>query len=293
MAYLRIFRINHTKTITVRYFLSLLLINFYVFSQGQTQGGGVTDIDGNTYETVIIGTQEWMAENLRTTRYSNGDTIPNDSLNWISLTTGAWVNYNNDSQYDLTFGKFYNWYTVSDPRNVCPTGWHVPSKTELDTLRSELGGGIVAGGKLKSIGTLQSGTGYWEAPNTNATNSTGFNGHPCGFVNGSVPTMHFANWGYAGMFWMSTESPTTGNAYMYILSSSSEQFVFSFSNHQTYGASVRCVQGEPLSVVELDPQKKELIRVIDLMGREVKPEPNRVLIYIYSDGTTKKVFLTE
>jgi uncharacterized protein (TIGR02145 family) len=161
--------------------------------------GSMTDQDGNTYATVVIGTQEWMAENLKTTTYANGDPIPNvtDNTQWQNLTTGAWSHYNNDSQYENPYGKLYNWYTVADPRNVCPFGWHVPTDAEYTLLTDYLGGEPVAGGKMKSTGTQ-----YWSSPNTDATNESGFSGLPGGYRNFYGP---FAFIGDFGTWWSSSE----------------------------------------------------------------------------------------
>ena len=95
----------------------------------QTPGSGITDVEGNQYATVIIGSQEWMAENLKTTKYANDEIIPNvtDDAQWSNLSTIAWAYFDNNSLYDNPYGKLYNWYVAADPRNVCPTGWHVPS----------------------------------------------------------------------------------------------------------------------------------------------------------------------
>jgi uncharacterized protein (TIGR02145 family) len=114
--------------------------------------GAVNDIDGNTYKTIVIGTQTWMAENLKTTKYRNGDTIPTNLTNaaWSDATTGAYAIYNNDAANNTIYGKLYNWYAVTDSRNICPVGWHVPSDSEWTTLVNYLGGALVAGGKLKS-----------------------------------------------------------------------------------------------------------------------------------------------
>lgn len=168
--------------------------------------GSVTDQDGNTYATIIIGEQEWMAENLRTTTYAKGDPIPNvtDDTQWQSLTTGAWAHYNNDSQYENPYGKLYNWYTVDDPRNVCPTGWHVPTDSEWTVLTDYLGGQSVAGGKMKSTGTH-----YWYSPNTEASNESGFSGLPGAARN---PSGSFGFIGYFGFWWSSTE-PNTNSAW--------------------------------------------------------------------------------
>jgi uncharacterized protein (TIGR02145 family) len=161
-------------------------------------GAGVT-FDGYTYSSIVLGNgQEWMAENLRTTSYANGDPIPNvtDNAIWQNLTTGAWSHYSNDSQYENPYGKLYNFYTVADPRNVCPIGWHVPTDAEYTLLTDYLGGGPVAGGKMKSTGTA-----YWLAPNTAATNESGFSGLPGG---SRGPNGTFFNFGYFGYCWSST-----------------------------------------------------------------------------------------
>jgi uncharacterized protein (TIGR02145 family) len=169
-------------------------------------GAGVT-FDGYTYSSIVLGNgQEWMAENLRTTVYANGDPIPNvtDSAQWTNLTSGAWVHYNNDSQYETPYGKLYIWYTVADSRNVCPTGWHVPSDAEWTVLSDYLGGEVVAGGKMKSTGTQS-----WLSPNIDATNESGFSGLPGGYRIGYAPFLYL---GAFGGWWSSTEG-NTANAW--------------------------------------------------------------------------------
>jgi len=134
----------------------------------RTMQGTVTDIDGNSYKTVIIGTQEWMAENLKVTHYRNGDPITNitDNTQWINnRTQGAWCSYNNDAANKNTYGLLYNFYAIADSRGICPTGWHVPSDAEWDILINYLGGVDIAGYKLKKIGD-----------NIDADNSSGFSG---------------------------------------------------------------------------------------------------------------------
>ncbi len=103
------------------------------FTAQQASSGTVTDIDGNVYHTVTIGTQVWMVENLKTSRYRNGDNIPQipDATEWAGLNTGAWCLYNSD--YNGVYGKLYNWYVVNDPRGLCPSGWHVPTATDWTT----------------------------------------------------------------------------------------------------------------------------------------------------------------
>ena len=170
-------------------------------------GAGVT-FDGFSYASIVLGNgQEWMAENLRTTTYANGDPIPNvtDGNQWSVLTTGAWAHYNNDNQYENPYGKLYNWYTVADTRNVCPTGWHVPTDAEWSALINYLdpnanGGNTepnTAGGKMKSIGTQ-----LWQSPNLDATNESGFSALPGGqrATDGAFGVL-----GSCGNWWSNTE----------------------------------------------------------------------------------------
>lgn len=136
--------------------------------------GTVADIDGNKYATIQIGTQTWMAENLKTTRYNDGTAIPNvvDGNTWKNLTSGAYAVYDNNSAHDVTYGKLYNWYAVNTGK-LCPKGWHMPTLAEWEALRDYLGWSS-AGGKLKSTISL------WKSPNTGATNSSGFSAIPAG-----------------------------------------------------------------------------------------------------------------
>lgn len=161
--------------------------------------GSVTDIDGNVYQTVVIGTQEWMAENLTVTHYRNGEEIPNvaGDVEWTALSSGAWCSPNDDAGLVATYGRLYNWYAVSDTRGLAPAGWHVPSDAEWQTLMDFLGGDMVAGGKLKETGLA-----HWIDPNSGATNETGFSGLPAGHRNwdGTYFELHTNAW-----FWSSTQ----------------------------------------------------------------------------------------
>lgn len=194
------------------------------------------DIDGNQYTSVIIGNQEWTVENLQVTHYNNGDIIPNvtDNSQWSSLTTGAWCYYNNDSQYNIPYGKLYNWYTVNDPRGVAPAGWHIPTYTEWMTLINYLGGDSIAGGKLKEVGTS-----HWLQTENNITNSTCFIGLPAGERNYNISTPFFMM-GYLGCWWSSSNAGING------------YYNFSVSDNNSYtsigespgpeGYSIRCIK---------------------------------------------------
>ena len=196
----------------------------------------VTDIDGNVYHTVTIGTQIWMVENLRTTKYRNGDAIPNvtDNASWEALETGALCWYNNDAAtYNSTYGALYNWYAVVDSRNIAPGGWHVPTDAEWTTLTDYLGGTSVAGGKLKETGTS-----HWSTPNFDANNSTGFTGLPGGGRN--YFTGAFYNVGFYG-YWWSKNSVDATNAWSRYLNWSSGSIAL-YSYNVQGGFSVRCIR---------------------------------------------------
>ncbi len=268
--------------------LPFLFLGFCCNSQ--TPGGGVSDIDGNQYSTIIIGTQEWMSENLRTSSYSNGEPIPNvaNGTLWIDLTTGAWAHIYNDSQYENPYGKLYNWFTVADQRNICPTGWNVPSDSEWYTLTDFLGGESVAGGKMKSAGTQ-----YWNTPNTSATNESGFSGLPGGsrFSGNFSPTGDFNEHGDDGNYWSSTESFLTRAWYRGLDwdHSGAVRSVIEKGN----GFSVRCFRVASVDINELMPEIKKLIKIVDVMGKETEFKINTVLYYVYSDGTVEKLFRSE
>ena len=199
---------------------------------------GLMDIDGNGYHTIKIGTQEWMKENLKTRRYRDGSEIPNitqDAI-WINLSIGAYCDFNNDVNNAAIYGRLYNWYAVMDPRNVCPGGWHVPSLSEWDILINTLGGEDIAGGKMKSTGTLQNRDGQWNFPNTGATNTSGFSGLPGGtrFDAGDFRDLYsFGHW------WSSVGGG--GHAWSPRLQDNNT-IVEKYNNYATLGHSVRCVR---------------------------------------------------
>lgn len=194
----------------------------------------VTDIDGNVYNTVTIGNQTWMKENLKTTRYTNGDPIANvtDNTAWINLTAGGYSNYDNNAANAITYGRLYNWYAVNDTRKIAPKGWHVATDAEWLALETYLGGWRVAGGPLKETGTA-----HWASPNTGANNSSGFTGLPGGVRKNDGP---FNVLGSAGYWWASTEY-NAGNAYVHSMNYSYAE-VYSLYIPKRIGCSVRCVK---------------------------------------------------
>lgn len=197
--------------------------------------GAVLDVEGNMYRTVKVGSQVWMAENLATSHYSNGDAIPllENNQMWNTTSSGASCWYENINAYAKPCGKLYNHYAVTDKRNICPAGWHTPTDTDWLTLSHFLGGISIAGGKLKSTDT-----GYWEESNTTASNESGFNAVPCGY---RYPSGSFSFIGRSGWFWSS--SYVEGEpSYYFLTGKSTEMNKFEFSTlSRDYGLSVRCI----------------------------------------------------
>jgi uncharacterized protein (TIGR02145 family) len=198
--------------------------------------GSMTDQEGNVYKTIIIGSQEWMAENLKTGIYRNGSPIENVIYdgNWADLASGAWCYYNNNAQFECPYGRLYNWYAVADSRNLCPVGWHVPTDAEWTTLTNLLGGIAEAGGKMKSTGAT-----YWQSPNAEATNESGFSALPGG--GRSVFWNSFYDFGINGFWWSSTQIGSSFNA-------SSRTLLHNYGNviadgpYTQFGYSVRCIR---------------------------------------------------
>jgi uncharacterized protein (TIGR02145 family) len=194
----------------------------------------VIDIDGNVYRTVIIGTQEWMAENLKVTRYCNGDSIETTIPTTRDISNDAfpafqWA-YNGDNNYVATYGRLYTWYVLTNSCPVCPDGWHLPSDNEWNTLINYLGGENVAD-KIKETGTA-----HWVSPNNRSTNETGFTALPSGTRNFHT----FDYLGYSCWFWSSTENDSI-SAWTRCLDNSGNvvqrvQFL------KVFGYSVRCLK---------------------------------------------------
>jgi uncharacterized protein (TIGR02145 family) len=210
------------------------------WSAGIFTGTKIIDLDGNIYGTVKIGTQVWMAENLRTTRYNDGSPIPEvtDNYQWGRTADGAYCWYNNDSAaYDIPYGKLYNFFAVYNIVNrvpfekLCPSGWHVPREAEWSVLINYLGGPNSAGSKLKETGTA-----HWASPNRDATNETGFTALPGGCRN-----PNFRDINRDGYYWGSTKDKGGRGAFGIILHNTSGTIEQHYFDSET-GFSVRCIK---------------------------------------------------
>ncbi len=217
--------------------LIIVLIGVFINSKAQT----VTDIDGNVYNSVTIGTQKWLNKNLNVTHYNNGDIIPlcTDSASQV-IHAGAYFNYNNDTSIATIYGILYNWVAVKDSRKVCPTGFHIPDTIELGLLVTTLGG-YTYGGDLKETGTT-----HWMAPNTGATNTTGFTALPSG---GAMPYGFFSSLNRTAYWWSSTISPDTAQAWVWSVHYSYSDIGYDMAS-KLDGFAVRCISDSSFNYIK-------------------------------------------
>lgn len=220
------------------FLFSLVAASFLLLLHGCSKSDNssppVTDKDGNTYKTVRIGDQTWMAENLKTTTFSDGTDIPvvSDTTGWSVLNTPGLCWYNNDGDsLKMIFGALYNFYAVGSGK-LCPAGWHVPTGDDWQKLRDFLGDTLTGGGKLKEEGIL-----HWKAPNTGADNTTGFTALPAGirYFEGS-----FNSLSYFTSFWSSTEYDSNKSWYFSLYYSDAAAQMNKTSKKD--GFSVRCIE---------------------------------------------------
>ncbi len=204
----------------------------------ELQYDSVFDIDGNTYKTIVIGTQTWMAENLKTTKYRDGSSIGTTSPSTLNISESStpkyyWV-YEGDVSKVGAYGMLYTGFAVTDSRNICPTGWHIPTDEEWTILTDFLGGTSVAGRKLKEIGST-----HWSKPPSdlviNIANESGFTALPGGYRGGD----YFKMLRYQGCWWSSSEGEY-GSWFIYIHYASDR--IDRNQENQISGLSVRCIK---------------------------------------------------
>jgi uncharacterized protein (TIGR02145 family) len=238
--YVRAYATNAVGTVYGNEFM------FFAFTCGTL----LSDVDGNTYNSVLIGNQCWMKENLKTTSYSNAILIPNviDSTAWLNLTSGAYVWYDNDTNWKDTYGALYNWYATVDPNGLCPIGWHVPGNNEWTALTTFIGGvSTPNGNELKSCRQVNSPLGgdcnttehpRWSEHSTHyGTDDFGFSALPGGFRSINGPFDNMENFGH----WWSTTQHSSTNSWGRTLGFS-YGYVAVGNYNKLNGFSVRCVR---------------------------------------------------
>jgi uncharacterized protein (TIGR02145 family) len=203
------------------------------------------DIDGNNYQTITIGSQKWMKENLKVSKYRNGESITTGLAGtaWSSSTSGAYAIYNDVSSNNTTYGKLYNWYAVADPRGLCPAGWHVPTDHDWNILTKYLDpaadtvvtstSSSIAGGYMKAVSSL------WTNPNTGATNSSGFMGLPGGYRTSSGNL--YSSLGTRAYWWSSSTGTVSTTGWYRLIYNSNANVTRGYAS-KAGGYSVRCLK---------------------------------------------------
>ena len=222
--------------------MALLLVIFLIAGCNsgpgkEGKGKQIKDIEGSSYNTIQIGSQMWMAEDLKVTLYNDGTPIPlvENYDDWADLNTPAYCWYNNDSSNAESYGALYNWYVVESEK-LCPAGWHVPSDEEWIVLETALGGAGFAGGSLKEEGTA-----HWKTPNTEASNNSGYAARPGGYrsYNGTFNLMRTS-----GYWWSDTQKSWYGSSHkvIYRYLRYDDRALARHIAEKTNGFSVRCVR---------------------------------------------------
>jgi uncharacterized protein (TIGR02145 family) len=219
----------------IRIILSTILGFELIFSSNckkEEDNNILSDADGNVYQTITIGTQIWMAENLKTTKYNDNTDIPfvESNTDWRVLTSPGYCWAGSNDLINAVYGALYNWHAVSTGK-LCPVGWHVPVDSEWTILTDYLGGDSVAGGKMKETGTE-----HWESPNEGATNESGFTALPGGYRNnyGAVALVGEIAW-----WWSATDFETIYGFTRYINLGSNS--INSINHLKEYGFNIRCI----------------------------------------------------
>ena len=216
--------------------ITLLIITSACKKDDDNEPSIIKDGDGNIYTSVTIGTQIWLKQNLKTTKFNDGTTIPlvTGNTDWNNLVTPGYCWYSNDeATYKSDYGALYNWYAVGTGK-LCPKGWHAPTNDEIDILITFLGGVNAAGGKLKEAGLT-----HWNSPNEGATDESGFSFLPGGYRSNAGT---FAEIRINGAWWNITDIPASNQGYINILWKDFGDIAENMSVTKKNGYSVRCLK---------------------------------------------------
>ncbi|MEI6695848.1 MAG: FISUMP domain-containing protein [Bacteroidota bacterium] len=247
----------------------ILVFTLFAFFNLKNEAQTVSDYEGNEYNIITIGTQKWTKENLISTKYNDGTSIPLviDWVTWASIFTPGYCWYlNNETQYKDPYGALYNWYTVNTNK-LCPNGWHAPTDAEWTELSNYLGGLNIAGGKLKETGIS-----HWLAPNTGATDETGFTAVANGYRHGSG---NYDNLAHNAYFWTNT-THISGNSWERSIPHDSTNLLPEYFGRNT-GMAVRCIKDTASTINDIN----------QLKGIKIYPNPACDKIYIENHSKQK------
>ncbi len=222
--------------------LPAFCLSFFSCNFGKGKSPDRNAVREHNFPSVKIGNQRWMSQNLNVSHYRNGDPIPEikDPALWGEAGGGKCCTYRNDSSLDSAYGKLYNWYAVSDSRQLCPLGWHIPSDSEWSSLSQALGGANCSGAEIKEAGFS-----HWSAPNTGGSGNSGFRALPSG---GREPDGSFVSRGYYAYFWNNNQNDSSSNCSFdegcarECTLSYKGSFLLQSSTSKKRGMSVRCLQ---------------------------------------------------
>ncbi len=218
--------------------VGFITLPIQIINSGSTTGNALIDVDGNGYDTVKIGNQVWMKQNLKVKHYRNGVIIPKvtNSSQWGNLATSAYCWYNNDSvTYNNAYGLMYNWFTVVDSNKLCPSGWHIPDNEEWTCLYNYIGGASM-GGALKDTGNT-----HWSSPNSGATNATDFTALPGGTRSDIGMYSQINGVGY----WWTSTLANSNTSYTHYLNYN-DSATHNINYFRKRGLSVRCISDESI-----------------------------------------------
>jgi len=245
--------------------IKILTLSYLFISTISIHAQTVTDVDGNTYNTISIGNQIWLTENLKVTKYN--DQVPIslvlDDASWSTQTEPAYCYYEGDIANASIYGNLYNWHVVNNAKNVCPLGYYVPSIADWEELITFVGGNAVAGGKLKEMGLE-----HWSDPNTGADNSSSFTLLPSGWRANNNGL--YENLSYMAYVWSSTSIDAQSSSI--ILVGYDSPACYTSDSHILTGLPIRCLKDETASINE-DLNQQPMI---------VYPNPAKNIITIES-----------
>jgi uncharacterized protein (TIGR02145 family) len=235
------------KHLRILFSLAIFLTGLTVETAAQTDS--ITDIDGNVYQTIAIGTQWWMTENLKVSRYANGDTIPylKQDEDWAASEEGAYCYYANRTNFIDQFGLLYNWYVAADEREVCPSGWHISTDEDWIILEKYLGMSAAETERMTAWRGSNEGD-KLKDHSFGGNNSSGFTAFGTGYRD---PEGTFKAMGTDNDYWTSTPYDNEGNTegILHGLLNSKSSVVRNF-HVPGYGFCIRCVRDEVVSAKE-------------------------------------------